>query len=90
MGSRGFHLMDKSVLAIHPVALGFRAAVLLLSIAGLLQFRIPPLPLVLLPPAHSGFALVEVDQGAASKVESMIVPCPIAIPFALSWALSTS
>jgi hypothetical protein len=34
-----------------------------------------PLPLfVLVPPAHSGFALIKVELGAAIKVASMIVP----------------
>jgi len=54
-----------------------------LAIAGLVHLRIPLPLLILVPPAHSGSALVKVELGAAMIVASMIVPCFMAIPLAL-------
>ena len=52
----------------------------LVALLGLVHLWIA-LPLfVLWPPAHSGYALVEVELGAAIKVASTIVPCRIVIP----------
>ena len=54
--------------------------VLLVALLGLVHLRIPLPLLVLVPPAHSGFALVKVELGAAINVESMIVPCFMVMP----------
>jgi hypothetical protein len=50
---------------------------------GLVHLRIPLPLLVLVPPAHLGFALVKVELGAAIKVASTIVPCRIVMPLSL-------
>jgi hypothetical protein len=77
-------------LRLHPVGEAFRAAVVpLLALAGLVHLRIPLLLLVLVPPAHSGSALVKVELGAAIKVASTIVPCFISMPLTLRWAFTT-
>jgi hypothetical protein len=93
-GSGCFHWVDEAAFDIHanvdlhPVGEAFRAAVVaLLVIAGLVHLRIPLLFLFLSPPAHSGFALVEVELGAAIKVPSKIVPCFKVMPLAQRWAL---
>jgi hypothetical protein len=46
----------------------------LLALGDRMHFGIPLAPLVLLPPAHSGFALVKVELGALMIVASRIVP----------------
>jgi len=55
-----------------------------------MHLLIPLLLLVLVPPAHSGFALVKVELGASIKVASMIVPCFMTMPLALRWAFTTA
>ena len=56
------------------------AEVALVALIGLLHLRIPLPRFVLVPPAHSGFALVKMELGAAIRVASMIVPCFMAMP----------
>ena len=80
--------MDQAILAVHA-DMHFHAMELLVAFLGLMHLRIPLLLLILSPPAHSGFALVEVERGAAMTVVSMIVPCFIAMPLAL-WCSFTA
>ena len=81
--------MDEACLAIHPdVDLPLRGPrqhpdVPLVALFGLVHLGIPIFFLVLVPPAHSGSALVKVELGVAIKVASMLVPCLIVIPLAL-------
>jgi hypothetical protein len=66
--------VDEAALAIHAVAIALRAAVEpLLALAELVHLQIPLLQLILSPPAHAGFTLVEEELSAAIKVASMIV-----------------
>ena len=56
------------------------AEVALVALIGLLHLRIPLPRFVLVPPAHSGFALVKAELGAAIKVASTIVPWLMVMP----------
>ena len=59
-----------------------RPGIPLVPLLGLVHLEISLALLVLSPPADSGYALVEVELGAAIKVASMIVPCFMAMPLA--------
>lgn len=62
----------------------------LVALLGLAHLQIALSVFVLLPPAHSVYALVEVELGAAIKVASTIVTCRIVIPYSLRWTLTVS
>jgi hypothetical protein len=61
--------------------------VLPVALLGLVHLRIPLPFLGLVHPAHSGFALVKVELGAAINVASTILAWRIAIPGALRMAV---
>jgi len=68
-------ILVHSSVNLHAVGAAFREAVIpLVTLPGLVHLRIPFAIFVLVPPAHSGFALVKVELGAAIKVASTIVP----------------
>jgi len=97
VGRGRFDRVDEAIVHVnayvhfHPVDEAFRAAVIpLIPLLGLVHFGIPLTFPVLVPPAHSGYALVKVELGAAIKVASMIVPCFMALTLALRWASTTS
>lgn len=66
-------------LRLHPV-------VPQVALLALVHLRISLTLLTLVPPAHSGFALVKVELGATIKVASTVAPCRIVMPRALNWA----
>ena len=80
IGGGGFHRADQTCVFVnadvdfHPVGEAFRAAVIpLVALLCLMHLRIP-LPLVILvPPAHSGSALVKVELGAAIAVGTALL-----------------
>jgi hypothetical protein len=90
VGGRDHHRMDLARILVHacvdfhPVGEAFRAAVIpLFALLGLVHHRIPIPLFVLVPPAHSGSALVKMELEAAIKVASTIVPCRMVMARAL-------
>jgi len=79
--------MDEAWVLVHT-DVDFHPVVPLVALLGLVHLRIPFTSIVLVPPAHSGFALVKVELGAAIKVASMFVPCFMARARSLRWAFS--
>ena len=80
VGRGRFDRVDQAVVLVHTdvdlhtVGIAFRAAVIpLVPRLGLVHLGISLALLVLVPPAHLGFALVKMELGAAIKVASMIV-----------------
>ena len=76
IGGSGFHRVDQPGVLVHAdvdfhaVGEAFRAAVEpLVAFLGLMHLGIPLSFLILSPPAHSGFALVEVELGAGTVFE---------------------
>ena len=89
IGGSAFHRKDEAALILHA-DMDFHPEIPLIAFLGLMHLLIPLLLLVLVPPAHSCFALLKVELGAAIKVASMIVPCFMTMPLALRWAFTTA